>query len=89
MRIIADFGKYWFLLEQLVARDFKIKYKRSVLGVFWSLLYPLFTMLIMNFIFSNLFRFDIPNYPVYIFSGLLVWNYFSDAISQSRLQTAC
>ncbi len=83
--MIAEIRKYRFLLEQLVSRDFKTKYKRSVLGVLWSLLYPLLTMLIMNFIFSNVFKFAVPNYPLYIFSGLLVWNYFNDAINQSML----
>lgn len=83
--MIAELKKYRFLLEQLVSRDFKTKYKRSVLGVLWSLLYPLITMLIMNFIFSNLFKFSVKNYPIYIFSGLLIWNYFNDAISQSMM----
>lgn len=85
VQMIAELRKYRFLLEQLVSRDFKTKYKRSVLGVLWSLLYPLITMLIMNFIFSNLFKFSVKNYPIYIFSGLLVWNYFNDAISQSMM----
>ena len=83
--MIAELKKYRFLLEQLVSRDFKTKYKRSVLGVFWSLLYPLVTMLIMNFIFSHLFRTNIENYPIYIFSGLLIWNYFNDVIVQSMM----
>lgn len=83
--MIAELKKYRFLLEQLVARDFKTKYKRSVLGVFWSLLYPLVTMLIMNFIFSNIFKFSVSNYPIYIFSGLLIWNYFNDVVSQSMM----
>ncbi len=83
--MIAEIKKYRFLLEQLVSRDFKTKYKRSVLGVFWSLLYPLATMLIMNFIFSNVFKFTVDNYPIYIFSGLLIWNYFNDVVSQSMM----
>jgi len=83
--MIAEMIKYRFLLEQLVSRDFKTKYKRSVLGVFWSLLYPLATMLIMNFIFSNVFKFTVKNYPIYIFSGLLIWNYFNDVVSQSMM----
>jgi len=83
--MFAEMKKYRFLLDQLVSRDFKTKYKRSVLGVLWSLLYPLVTMLIMNFIFSFVFRMNINNYPIYIFSGLLIWNYFNDVISQSMM----
>ena len=50
------YKKYSFLLEQLVSRDFKVKYKRSVLGVVWSLLYPLLMMAVMAIVFSNVFK---------------------------------
>ena len=73
--------KYSFLLKQLVIRDFKIKYKRSVLGVLWSVLYPLLMMGVMAIIFSNMFRFNMEgvNYLVYLMSGLVVFNFFSEA----------
>ena len=48
--------KYGFLLQQLVSRDFKVKYKRSVLGILWSLLYPILMMAVMAIVFSNVFR---------------------------------
>ena len=48
--------KYKFLLEQLVIRDFKVKYKRSVLGVVWSLLYPVLMTAVMAIVFSNVFK---------------------------------
>ena len=51
--IIDNFKKYSFLLRQLVSRDFKVKYKRSVLGVLWSLLYPVLMMAVMAAVFSN------------------------------------
>lgn len=73
--------KYSFLLKQLVVRDFKVKYKRSVLGVFWSLLYPVLTMAVMALVFTNVFKFTTPgvNYLAYLMSGLVIFNYFSEA----------
>lgn len=73
--------KYNFLLRQLVSRDFKVKYKRSVLGVFWSLLYPVLTMAVMALVFTNVFKFTTPgvNYLAYLMSGLVIFNYFSEA----------
>ncbi|MDF2855486.1 MAG: type transporter [Neobacillus sp.] len=75
--------KYSFLLSQLVKRDFKTKYRRSVLGIFWSLLNPLLIMVVQYLVFSTLFRFDIPNYSVYLLSGIVMFNYMADATSQS------
>lgn len=79
--IAYAYKKYSFLLKQLVARDFKVKYKRSVLGVLWSLLYPLLTMAVMALVFSQFFRFQIENvdYLSYLMSGLVIFNYFSEA----------
>jgi ABC-type polysaccharide/polyol phosphate export systems, permease component len=73
--------RYRFLIRQLVARDFKVKYKRSVLGVAWSLLYPLLTMAVMAVVFSNVFRFSTPgvSYIAYLLIGLTWFNYFSEA----------
>lgn len=79
VRSILALGKYNFLFRQLVSRDFKAKYKRSVLGVCWSFLNPLMTMLVQYAVFSNLFRFDIPNYPVYLLCGIILFNFFSEA----------
>ena len=78
---ITNFKKYTFLLQQLISRDFKVKYKRSVLGIVWSLLYPLLTMAVMAIVFSNVFKFSTPgvNYLVYLMSGLIMFNYFSEA----------
>lgn len=83
--IIGNFKKYSFLMKQLILRDFKIKYKRSVLGVLWSILYPLLMMSVMALIFSNVFRFNMEgvNYLVYLMSGLIIWNYFSEATNNS------
>lgn len=71
--------RYRFLIRQLVARDFKTKYKRSVLGVFWSFLNPLMMMCVQYFVFSAIFRSDIPNYAVYLLIGVVTFNFFSEA----------
>ena len=75
--------KYSFLIRQLVARDFKVRYKRSVLGVFWSFLNPMLTMVVQYMVFSQLFRSDIENYPVYLLSGLVVFNFFNEGVGQA------
>lgn len=75
------FTRYGFLIRQLVSRDFKAKYKRSVLGMAWSFLNPLLTMSVQYVVFSTLFQSDIPNYPVYLLSGIVFFNFFSEAVS--------
>ncbi len=72
------FWKYRFLLQNLIERDIKIKYRRSKLGILWSVLNPLLMMLVMTAVFSHFFRFDIPNYPVYLLSGQLLFTFFND-----------
>lgn len=73
--------KYSFLLKQLVSRDFKVKYKRSVLGILWSLLYPILMMIVMAIVFSNVFKMSTPgvSYLAYLMIGLTYFNYFSEA----------
>jgi len=71
--------KYHFLINQLVSRDFKAKYKRSVLGVFWSFLNPLLTMLVQYLVFSTIFKSDIENFPAYLLIGIVSFNFFSEA----------
>lgn len=71
--------KYRFLIRQLVSRDFRTKYKRSVLGMFWSFLNPLLTMMVQYFVFSTIFRSDIPNYAAYLLIGIVSFNFFSEA----------
>lgn len=71
--------KYKFLIKQLVSRDFKTKYKRSVLGVFWSFLNPLLTMIVQYFVFSTIFKTDIQHYTAYLLIGIVCFNFFSEA----------
>ncbi|MCD8225170.1 MAG: ABC transporter permease [Clostridiales bacterium] len=78
----ALWKRYRFLVQQLVSRDFKKKYKRSLLGYLWSFLNPLLTMLVQYIVFSTIFRSDIKNFPVYLLSGIILFNFFTDAVSQ-------
>lgn len=77
------FQAYQPLLEQLVFKDIKLKYRRSFLGYLWSILNPLMIMCIMVIVFSNMFRFDIVNYPVYLIIGQTIFNFVSDATNQA------
>ena len=76
-----NFKRYQFLMFQLISRDFKRKYKRSVLGVVWSLLYPILMMTVMAIVFSHMFKFKVDgtNYLVYLMTGIIMWSYFSEA----------
>lgn len=80
--ILIVWKKYRFLIEQLVSRDFKVKYKRSVLGYLWSFLNPLLTMMVQYVVFSTIFRSGVDNYPVYLLSGAIMFSFFSEAVGQ-------
>jgi lipopolysaccharide transport system permease protein len=69
------------LVRALVARDMTLRYKRSVLGIFWSLANPLAQMLVFTFLFHRVLPLDIPNYSVFVFSGLLAWTWFQTSIT--------
>lgn len=77
--IVLKLKKHQFLFEELVKRDFKQKYKRTILGMGWSILAPLLTLVVLNFIFSNFFGQSIPHYTIYLFCGNLLFAYFSEA----------
>lgn len=76
-RFLVNFSKYRYLLSELVKRDIKIKYKRSVLGIFWSFLNPLLSMIVLTIIFSTFFAGNIPNFPVYYLIGMLIFTLYS------------
>lgn len=80
---IQNFLKFQSLLIELVGRDIKIKYRRSVLGVLWTLLNPLFMMIVLSVVFSNLFKFDVENFPLYLLSGQVIFNFFSESTTNS------
>src|SRR5438270_4067970 len=68
------------LLRELVARYMKLRYKQSVLGIVWSLLNPLLQLLILYFVFGVLLSLKIPHYASFLFTGVLVWNWFSSSL---------
>jgi ABC-2 type transport system permease protein len=75
--------KYRWLLNQLVSRDLKVKYKRSVLGYVWSLLNPLLMTIVLTAVFSNVFRFNVENYPIYFLSGNILFTFFAESTSMA------
>lgn len=77
--MIRKLKKHQFLFEELVKRDFTKKYKRTVLGMAWSILSPLMNLLIMWLVFSNFFGNNVDHYAIYLFAGQLVFSYFTDA----------
>ncbi len=80
---IHAFWQYNYLIEQMVQRDFKTKYKRSILGVLWSLLNPLMTMTVQYVVFSTIFKSSIENFPVYLLIGTICYAFFNESISSS------
>ena len=71
--------QYQFLFEELVQRDFKKKYKRTILGMVWSVLSPLLMMSVLAVIFGNFFGRTIPHFVIYLFSGQIIFNFFTEA----------
>jgi lipopolysaccharide transport system permease protein len=71
------------LLRAMLVRETKLRYERSALGIVWALLNPLAQILIFTFVFKVIFKLDIPNYPAFLFTGVLVWNWFREAITAS------
>lgn len=82
MLMVDYFKRNQFLLEELAKRDFKRKYKRTILGVFWSVLSPLFMLSVMAVIFGQFFGNSTPHYIIYLFSGQIVFNYFVEATNE-------
>lgn len=83
MKYLRNFLKYKYLINELVSRDIKKKYRRSVLGLIWTVLNPLLMMIVMTIVFSQLFRFNIENFPVYLLCGQTVFNFFSESTSNA------
>jgi ABC-2 type transport system permease protein len=74
---LTELYRYRYLLWNLISRDLKVRYKRSVLGFLWAMINPLLTMAVLLVVFMRLFRFQVDHYPVYILAGLLLWSMFS------------
>jgi ABC-2 type transport system permease protein len=84
---MTDLLRYRDLVLALVARDLKVRYRRSMIGFVWTMLQPLLTMLVLRTVFSTLFQAkstEVPyNYAVFVLAGLLFWNFFSQSIVSS------
>lgn len=80
LEIFKTIFEYREYLKQSVARDFKKKYRRSVLGYLWSMLNPLFMMTILTLVFSSIMRMSRENYAVFLFSALIPWAYFQSTV---------
>jgi ABC-type polysaccharide/polyol phosphate export permease len=78
---LLELLRYRDLLQLLVANSIKTRYKRSALGVVWTLLHPLLTMAVLSVAFSAVFHTQVVNYPVYILAGLICWNFFAQSTS--------
>lgn len=71
------------LVRELVVRDLKLRYKRSYLGLAWTLVNPLSQLLVFDFVFRVLFRVETPNYTAFLFIGIVSWNWFSGSLLQA------
>lgn len=81
-----NFIKYHYLLKELVIKQIKLQYRDSVLGVFWTLLQPLLTMIVLSLVFNNLFGRDsskVVNYPVYLLCGRLLYEFFTGSTKRA------
>ncbi|HEY1252909.1 MAG TPA: ABC transporter permease [Thermoanaerobaculia bacterium] len=79
--------RYRGLVHELVIRDIKVRYKRSVLGILWTMLAPLLNMVALTLVFSSILKTAIQNYPVYFMTGSIFWAFFSQTTSTAALQT--
>lgn len=73
----------WFLVSELVKRDFKSRYDRSILGMFWCILEPTLTMGLLYAVFSFVFKSAIPNFPLYLISGIVFYQFFTETSSSA------
>jgi ABC-2 type transport system permease protein len=80
---MAELFQYRDLILVLIVRELKVRYRRSTIGFLWTMIHPLLTMLVLEVVFSTAFRFNIQDYPVYVFSGILFWNFFNQSVVTS------
>lgn len=80
---IIEFKRYRELLVNLVSRDLKVRYKRSALGLFWTFLQPVLMTFVLTIVFSSAFRTTVRDMPLYILSGVVLWNFLAQTTTQS------
>ena len=83
--MLQKMQRYQFLFEELVKRDFKKKYKRTVLGMAWSILSPLMMLIVMKLVFTQFFGRNMEHYTIYLFCGNLIFSYFNESTSQGMI----
>ena len=69
------------ILFNFAISDLKVKYRNSILGVFWSIIEPLLLLGVLFLVFSTMFKFDIENFPIYLLLGIITWNFFKNGTS--------
>ena len=91
LNLIAAFQRYHDLLRELVVRDIKVRYRKSVLGLVWTVLNPLLMMCVITVVFSTIFKQNIPNFPIYYLSGSLIFSFNSEATTNAMhsIMTNC
>ena len=77
--MLSNIKEHGFLFSELVKRDFKKKYKRTFLGMLWSLISPLLTLLVLTLVFKSFFGDKTEHYTIYVFCGNIIFSFFSDA----------
>ncbi len=79
----TELVRYRELLYQLISRNIKTRYKRSALGIVWTMVHPLMMMVVLTLAFANVWKISVPNFAVYVLSGLLLWNFFSQTTNSA------
>ena len=82
---LREIFRYRNLVSQMVRRDILTRYKRSLLGVAWTMLNPLGTAIILVLVFSNVFGVSSQGYPIYVLSGIIGWNFFSQTTNAAMV----
>ncbi len=82
-RVIAEIFGYKNVVGQLLSQHLILRYRRTVLGYFWTLLNPLLMMAVMAVVFANLFKADLKTFAIFLFAGMIPWNFFNSVVAQS------
>ena len=77
--------RYRYLLSNLIVKDIKLKYRRSILGILWSVLNPLLMMIVISAVFSNIFKFQVENFPLYYLTGSTLFNFMSESTNLAMM----
>lgn len=88
-KYIDNFRQYQFLLSELVKKGIKLKYRRSYLGIVWSMLEPLLSMIVLTIVFGTLYGNKDRTFPVYILTGRLLYSFYSQATKAALKSIPC